>query len=51
MSYIVKPKFIQTPSTFLILSQFILHSLENGIKIWQELRVELSEQINLNNFR
>ncbi len=37
----VKPKFIQTPSTFLTLSQFIHYSLENGNKIWQELRVKL----------
>ncbi len=28
----VKPKFIQTPSTFLTLSQFIRYSLENVIK-------------------
>ncbi len=31
--YTVKPKFIQTPSTFLTLSQFIRYSLENGNKI------------------
>ncbi len=46
--YTVKPKFIQTPSTFLILSQFIRYSLENGNKIWQELKSEtVSEQIHL----
>jgi len=28
--YTVKPKFIQTPSTFLTLSQYIRYSLENG---------------------
>ncbi len=33
--YTVKPKFIQTPSTFLTLSQFICYSLENGNKICQ----------------
>ncbi len=37
----VKPRFIQTSSTFLTLSQFIRYSLENGNKIWQELRVKL----------
>ncbi len=36
--YIIKPKFIQTPSTVLTLSQFIRYSLENGNKIWQELK-------------
>jgi len=30
---VVKPKFIQTPSRFLTLSQFIRYSLENGNKI------------------
>ncbi len=34
---IVKPKCIQTPSTFLTLSHFICYSLQNGNKIWQEL--------------
>ncbi len=36
----VKPKLIQTPSTFLTLSQFIHYSLENGNKMTrtQELR-------------
>ncbi len=42
-SYIVKPIFIQTPSTFLTLSQFIRYSSENGNKIWQELRVKLCQ--------
>jgi len=32
-THTVKPKFIQTPSTFLTLSQFIHYSLENGNKI------------------
>jgi len=31
--YTVKPKFIQTSSTFLTLSQCIRYSLENGNKI------------------
>ncbi len=39
----VKPKIIQTPSTFLALSQFIRYGLENGNKIWQELRVKLCQ--------
>ncbi len=39
----VKSKIIQTPSTFLTLSQFIHYSLENGNKIWQELRVKLCQ--------
>ncbi len=47
----VKPKFIQTPSTFLTLSQFIRYSLENGNKIWQELQVKLSVQTHLDNVR
>ncbi len=38
----VKPKCIQIPSTFLTLSQFIHNRLENGKKIWQELRAELN---------
>ncbi len=33
IKYTVKPKFIQTSSTFLTLSQFIHYSLENGNKI------------------
>ncbi len=36
-------KLIQTPSTFHTLSQFIRYSLENGNKIWQELRVKLCQ--------
>ncbi len=45
LQYTVKPKFIQTPSTFLTLSQFIRYScsLENSNKIWQELRVQLCQ--------
>ncbi len=39
----VKPKCIQTPSTFLTLSQFIHYSWDNGNKIWQELRVKLCQ--------
>ncbi len=54
IKYTVKPKFIQTSSTFLTLSQFIHYSLENGNKIWQELRVELCQNklilIMLDNF-
>ncbi len=37
----LKPKFIQTPSTFLASSQFIRYHLEEGNKIWQELIVKL----------
>ncbi len=38
IAVIVKPKCIQTPSTFLILSQLIRYSLENGNTICQELK-------------
>ncbi len=41
MIYTFKPKYIQTPLTFLTLSQFIRYSLVNCNKIWQELRVKL----------
>jgi len=41
-----KPEFIH-PSTFFIFSKFIRYSLENGNKIWQELRVIKSVDISL----
>ncbi len=48
----VKAKFIQTPSTFLTLSQFICYSLENSMKKYDKnSRVKLSEQIHLDDVR
>lgn len=41
--YTVKPKLIQTPSTFMKWSQFIRSSLESGNKIYQESRVTLPQ--------
>ncbi len=52
IKYTVKPKCIQTPSTFLTLSQFIHYSLENEKELFNFGEDKLCQKkMNLDNVR